>query len=121
MNFKSTTKRVSGFVTAVMRSWPPHHRCHTDNEQQQPSNGIQQIVAGDKLFLTDSTVSPQQPDSLEFIEVYSRLTFSSLGRYEDTPQVIALHLEHISESLNAISQTLDRSTPACGKHHHANG
>jgi len=70
MNFKDITKRVSVFVTAVMRSWPPQHRCHTDNERQQTENGTQQKDAGDKLPSSYPSVSPQQtvPDIVLTLE-----------------------------------------------------
>lgn len=64
MNLKSLYRKVSAAVTFVMRSWPPHHKCYTDNEKQQTENGTQPVDAGDKLFLTDSSVSPQQQEDL---------------------------------------------------------
>jgi hypothetical protein len=76
MNLKSITKRVSGFVTAVMRSWPPHHRCHPDNEKRQTENGTQPKDAGDKLFLRHSSVSPQPVYRFCFTERFSVIAYT---------------------------------------------
>lgn len=54
MNIKSLYSKSNDVLCAVMRSCTPHHRYHTDNEQQQTSSGTRQVDAGDKLILSSS-------------------------------------------------------------------
>ena len=64
MNFQSLYRKVSDVLAVVMRSWPPHHRCHTDDAKRQISNGTPAVDAGDKLLPTYPSVSPQQIKNL---------------------------------------------------------